>query len=70
MNNQYLIGIFVSAFLGFWGSQAVIYFYVGQLEYELNATKRRRNMRCAVRVSLGTAVVVSLLWFLQKYIRG
>ncbi|HVV70904.1 MAG TPA: hypothetical protein VHI52_05280 [Verrucomicrobiae bacterium] len=66
--SKYVIGILISAFLGFWGAQAIIYFYNTQLGFEPNAGKRRRNLLSAVKVSLGAALVVSVAWFLQKYI--
>jgi hypothetical protein len=68
MATKYIIGVFASAFLGFWSAQTIIYFYGCQLEFEPNAGKRRRNFRSATKVSLCTAAVASIAWFLQKYI--
>lgn len=68
MATKYIIGVFASAFLGFWGAQAIIYFYACQLGFEPNAAKRRRNLLSATKVSLWTAAVASIAWFLQKYI--
>ncbi|MGH7968043.1 MAG: hypothetical protein ACREIC_04880 [Limisphaerales bacterium] len=66
--SKYVVGILISAFFGFWSAQAVIYFYSSQLGFEPNAGKRRRNLLSAIKVSAGTAIVVSVAWFLQKYI--
>jgi hypothetical protein len=70
MLTHYAMGLILSAIIGFWGSQAIIYFYVGQIDFELNRAKRRRNLVSAIKVSTGAAVVVSLAWFLQRYIFG
>ncbi len=67
---HYIIGILLSAFLGFWGAQAIIYFYASQLGFEPNQGKRRRNLLSSVKVSLGTAFILSILWFLQRFIRN
>jgi len=66
--SKYVVGVLVSAFLGFWGAQAIIYFYSSQLGFEPNAGKRRRNLLSAIKVSTGTALIVSVAWFLQQYI--
>jgi len=66
--SKYIVGFLIAAFLGFWGAQTIIYFYASELGFEPNAGKRRRNLRSAIKVSLWTALVVSMVWLLQKYI--
>jgi hypothetical protein len=68
MISKYVIGVFLSGLLGFWGALAIIYFYSSQLGFERNAAKRRQNLLSAIKVSSGTALIASIAWFLQKYI--
>jgi len=47
MISKYVAGFLFSAFLGFWGAQAIIYFYASQLE--LGTQRRKTTTQLPVR---------------------